>query len=141
MVSIDSSVIVQIINFLFLIAALNFILYRPIRKILAQRKEKVSGLEASIEDLSQDARQKDEAFSEGVKAAKTKGLQEKETIVQSATDEERKLVEEINKRSQANLMEIQEKITKEAAEVKASLQKEIDSFAEDIGQKILGRAF
>jgi hypothetical protein len=44
-----------------------------------------------------------------------------------------------NKKYQANLAEIKEKIAKDTAEVKASLQQEIDAFAEAIGQKILGR--
>jgi len=45
----DASVFIQIINFLFLIWVLNLIIYKPIRNILIQRKEKFSGLEADIE--------------------------------------------------------------------------------------------
>ena len=36
----DASVIIQIINFLFLIWVLNLIIFKPIRNILIQRKEK-----------------------------------------------------------------------------------------------------
>ncbi len=139
MVNVDWSVFVQIINFLFLIWALNLILYKPIRQILARRKEKIAGMEESIEGANSDAEQRGEAFKTGVKEARVKGLTEKEAIVQSAADDEKKIIEEINKKSQANLAEIKEKIAKDVAEVKASLQQEIDVFAEAIGQKILGR--
>jgi len=139
MVNVNWSVFVQIINFLFLIWALNLILYKPIRQILARRREKIVGMEESIEGANNDAEQRGEAFKTGVKEARVKGLTEKEAIVQSAADEEKKIIEEINKKSQANLVEIKEKIAKDTAKVRASLQQEIDAFAEAIGQKILGR--
>jgi len=137
----DSSVIIQVVNFLFLIWVMNIILYKPIRKIIAERKDKVRGLEGSIDNLNQDALEKDKAYDAGIKDARAKGLSEKEVQVQAASEEEKKLVEEITSRAQANLIEIREKITKDTEEVRASLQKDVDSFAEEIGQKILGRAF
>jgi len=140
MINVNWSVIVQIINFLFLIWALNLILYKPIRQILARRKEKIEGMEKTIQDANSDADQRGEAFQAGVKEARVKGIAEKEALIQSAADEEKKVIDEINKTSQASLAEIKEKIAKDTEEVKGSLQKEIDAFAEAIGQKILGRA-
>jgi F-type H+-transporting ATPase subunit b len=137
----DSSVIIQVINFIFLIWVMNIILYKPIRKIITERKNKVRGLEGSIEGLHQDAQEKDMAYSDGIKDARAKGLSKKETLVQAASEEEKKMIEEIMSRSQTNLIEIREKIAKDTEEVRASLQKDVDSFAEEIGQKILGRAF
>ena len=55
----DWTVGIQIINFLVILWILNLILYRPIRNILRQRKEKIDGLETSIETYSEDAQEKD----------------------------------------------------------------------------------
>lgn len=137
----DSSVIIQIVNFIFLIWVMNIILYKPVRKIIAERKNKVRGLEGSIDHLNQDALEKDKAYGDGIKDARARGLSEKEAKVLAASEEEKKLIEEITSKAQANLIEIREKIAKDAEEVRASLQKDVDSFAEEIGQKILGRAF
>ena len=84
----DGSVIIQIANFLLIIWILNLILYRPIRNILRQRKEKIEGLELSIETYNQDAKEKDGAFASGIKEARIKGLKEKETLLQAAAEEE-----------------------------------------------------
>jgi F-type H+-transporting ATPase subunit b len=46
MVSVDGSIVVQIVNFLVLIWILNMVLYKPIRKILLDRKEKMTGLQS-----------------------------------------------------------------------------------------------
>ena len=62
MVSIDESVFFQIANFLLLIWVLNIVLYRPIRNILIQRRDKVNGLEEGIQTFSMDAREKGDAF-------------------------------------------------------------------------------
>ena len=45
MIKIDYSLIIQIINFLFLIWVLNSLVFRPIRNILTQRRDKIDGME------------------------------------------------------------------------------------------------
>jgi len=136
----DASVLVQIVNFLVLIGVLNMVLYKPIRKILAQRKEKIEGLEKSIDSLHDGAGEKDKTYLDGIKSARKNGLVKKEELIQAASEEEKKVIEEINQKSQADLTAIREKILQDTDAVRVSLEKEVDSFAEAIGQKILGRA-
>jgi F-type H+-transporting ATPase subunit b len=140
MIKIDGSLFIQIVNFLFLIWIMNVILYKPIRSILLRRKEKMGGLEQNIASAVNDANEKAEAFSAGIKEARSRGMKKKDELIQDAAQEEKRIIEEINQKAQANMMEIREKISKEAEVVQASLQKEIDSFAHAIGEKILGRA-
>ena len=136
----DASLFIQIVNFLFLIWILNVLLYRPIRNILIQRKEKLSNLEQNIETLSSDAQDRDSEFSTGIKDARARGMKEKEALMQAAADQEKEVIEKINKKAQADLVEVRKKIAKDAEAVRASLQQEIDAFAEAIGEKIIGRA-
>jgi F-type H+-transporting ATPase subunit b len=136
----DGSVIIQIANFLLIIWILNLILYRPIRNILRQRKEKIEGLELSIETYNQDAKEKDDAFASGIKEARIKGLKEKETLLQAAAEEEKQMIANVNAKAQADLVEIRKRIVKDAEAAKVSLQEKVDEFASDICQKILGRS-
>ncbi|MBU4344659.1 MAG: ATP synthase F0 subunit B [Desulfobacteraceae bacterium] len=141
MVSLDGSLFIQIVNFIFLIWILNVVLYKPIRKILIQRKEKIAGLDQRIDTVGKDIKEKDDAFSLEIKEAKAKGLNEKGVLLQEAADEEREIIEKINKKAQADLAEIRAKIVKDVNVASESLRQELDSFANAIGQKILGRAF
>ena len=141
MVSVDGSLFIQIFNFIFLIWILNVVLYKPIRKVLIQRNEKITGLEQRIDTVGKDVKEKDDAFSLGIKEARAKGLNEKGVLLQEAADEEREIIEKINKKAQADLAEIRAKIAKDVESVSESLRQELDSFANAIGQKILGRAF
>ena len=135
----DWTVFIQLANFLLILWILNRILYRPIRNILLQRKEKMEGLELSIKTSSEDAQEKDEAFAAGIKEARAKGMTEKDALLQAAADEEKKIVARVNEKAQAELADIREKISHEAQTAKAALQSKVDEFADDICQKILGR--
>lgn len=139
MISVDWSFVIHIINFLFLIWALNVILYKPIRQVLIKRKEKIGSLNQKIKTYLNDAEQKDLAYHNGLKAARAKGLQEKEVFLQAAAEEERTIIEQINLKNQSNFVDVQAKIQKEAEAAKAALMHEVDVFAEAISQKILGR--
>ena len=135
----DGSLIIQIANFLLIIWILNLILYRPIRNILRQRKEKIEGLELRIETYNEDAQKKDDAFASGIQEARIKGLKEKETLLQAAAEEEKQIIANENAKAQAELVEIRKKIVKDAESARASLQEKVGEFADDICQKILGR--
>ncbi|GBC64077.1 ATPase [Desulfonema ishimotonii] len=140
MIKIDSSVFIQVANFLVLIWAMNAILYRPIRNILNKRKDTVSGLEGDISSCSQGVREKDAAYADGVKTARVKGLEAKKSLIEVAEKEERAIVSKINEKAQADLVAVRGKIAKDAERVKQSLLQEVDKFANEIGEKILGRA-
>jgi len=140
MVSVDSSLYIQIVNFIFLIWALNAILYKPIRNILLQRKGVITGLEQGIETAEGDASEKGEAFSTGIKSARADGLEKKKAMLEEAAQEEKAIIEKINSKAQAELADVKAKIAAEAETTREALQAELDTFANAIGQKILGRA-
>jgi len=139
MVSVDGSIVVQIVNFLLLIWILNMVLYKPIRKILIERKEKVTGLQSAIDGSDQEVVAKEKAYAEGIRQARAAGQKQKETMVEAAAEEEKVIIGKINESAQAELKTVKEKITQEMGTVKAALENEIDAFADAIGQKILGR--
>ena len=140
MVSVDGSLFIQIINFLFLLFVLNLVLFKPIRKILLERKEKVAGMEAGIQTLSKDAVTQDKAYKDGLKGARTEGLKKKEAFIDQASQEEKAIIDKINQKAQANLAQIRAQVAEETDKARAELEKEIDVFAKGIGEKILGRA-
>ena len=91
MIKVDGSLFVQIANFLVLIWLLNIILYKPIRNVLIKRNEKVKGLEQNIDMFKRDAQEREDTFANGIKAARVKGLKEKDALLATASEEERDL--------------------------------------------------
>ncbi len=136
----DGSTIIQLINFLVLLWILNLVFYKPIRNVLIQRKDKVDGLKAGVEKLAEDEVEKDNAFENGLKEARSKGLKEKETFIDQASVEEKEIISKINKDAQAKLVEIKKQVAEETEKARVELEKDIENYARDIGEKILGRA-
>ncbi len=140
MISVDGSLFIQIVNFIVLIFVLNKILYGPIRNILRERGEKVSDLENSIDASEKGAKEKDEEYVSGIKTARAEGMKIKDELIAAAEQEEKKIIQGINEKAQAELTKIKDKIAKDAEEVRKTLLQEVDRFAIEIGEKILGRA-
>ncbi|MFO7963975.1 MAG: ATP synthase F0 subunit B [Desulfobacterales bacterium] len=136
----DASVIIQILNFVFLIWALNVVLYKPIRGILVKRSEKIDNLEETIEGLHGDAEQKENDWVVGIRTARAKGLEEKAALIQAAENEEKRIIEKINQKASEDLSNMRSKIKSDIDDVRTALQKDVDTFVDAIGRKILGRS-
>ena len=140
MIEVSGFLFVQMANFIVLIFILNFILYKPIRKILIERKKKIQGLEESIDESQRDAAETDQTFQTKVSEAKMKGYQQKEALKQAGEEEEKQLVEEINRKAQADLEAARAQVAKLAEEARTKLKVETKVFSVAIAKKILGRA-
>jgi len=136
----DWTTLIQAANFIVLIFILNIILYRPIRNILIQRKEKFDGLEQSVENATSDLSDKETTYASGIREARKKGMQEKDALLNEATEEEKKIIDKINADALAELNAVKAKVAEEANAARDTLLKEVDTFASEIGAKILGRA-
>jgi len=136
----DWTLFVQMGNFILLIFILNLILYKPIRQILIERKKKIQGYKEGIETLQQDASESDQVFQAKISEARGQGVQEKEALKQAGQEEEKRVVDEINRKAQAELEVVCAQIAKDAEDARRGLEKEIGIFSGTIAEKILGRA-
>jgi F-type H+-transporting ATPase subunit b len=127
-------------NFILLIFILNAVLYKPIRKILIERKKKIQGYDEAIEGAKQNADEAGQTFKTKIGDAKMKGYQEKEALKQAGQEEEKRLVDEINQKAQAELGAVRAQIAKDAESARGKLKGEIEAFSAAIAEKILGRA-
>ncbi len=140
MISIDGSVVIQIINFLLLVWLMNKIVYKPIRAVLQKRKDKIGELVKDADRAADQAKVKDALYTDGIRAARKKGVAEKEKLIAIANQEEHALISDIQQKMQEELETVRLKIADEMKQARTGLEQEIDGFAAAIGQKILGRA-
>jgi len=136
----DISLVYQMINFLILLFVLNLVLYKPIRNVLLERKAKIEGMQKGAEKASSDLVAGEDAYKDGLKQARSKGLKEKEILIEEASQEEKGIIDKINKKAQANLVEIKKQVAMETEQARKTLEGEVEAYAKAIGEKILGRA-
>ena len=136
----DISLVYQMINFLILLFVLNLVLYKPIRNVLLERKAKIEGMQEGAQKASNDLVAGEDAYKDGLKQARSKGLKEKEAFIEAASQEEKEIIDRINKKAQANLAEIKKQVADETEQARKLLENEVEAYAKAIGEKILGRA-
>jgi len=140
MLSIDSSVIIQIANFLILLFLLNIILYRPIRKVLSQRNQEMSGLEHRAADLEAKALEYSNSLEENLASARKLGFRERESLRAEGLELEKKMYQEATASAGSKMEEARKSMEMRAAEIRSALEKEIGLFSKELAEKILGRS-
>ncbi len=140
MISVDFTLFIQMANFILLVLILNIFLYKPIRKILIERKKKIQGYEEDIESVLKDASESEQAFQAKISEARHQGVEKKEALKQTGLEEEKQLISEMNKKAQAELEAVRSQIVKDAQDARQALKKDVKAFSGAIAQKILGRA-
>lgn len=139
MISINATLIVQIINLLVLIWILNRLMYRPIKRIAAERQAKVD------EGLKQAAELK--GASQKAEAAYLQDRNKGRTQVRDQLDQQRKetdgKVKEILKEAQEQAKNQQarmlQNVEQQLKEARGDIKAEAKKVANSMAQTVLGR--
>jgi len=140
MITIDITVLIQIINILILIVVMNAVLYKPVRAVLAKRREKIAELANSIETFKKNAELRKEEIARKLNDARKKAKEEIEKSKSSAQVSSAESLAQVRQGALANKTVQLGEIQKEFAEAQKQLSGQIDSFASDMAAKILGRS-
>jgi len=139
MIDIDWTLYAQIINFLLLVFLLNVVLFRPIRNVLRERQAKLLAQETEINVLTDKGRSLEDEIREELAAARRAGAGARETLKQEGAQAEATLLEEVKRQAELEWATVEKKIKADMAKARASLQTQVQSFAQLLATKILGR--
>ena len=140
MITIDITVIIQIINILILIIVMNAVLYKPVRTVLAKRKEKLAELSDSIETFKKNAELRKEEISRKLNDARSKAKEEIDKAKGAAQASTAESLAEVRQEATASKTAQLSEIQKQFTDARQQLSGEIDNFASEMAAKILGRS-
>lgn len=140
MIDIDISLFVEIIAVLILMAILNTILYKPIRKMLEERESKLAGLRGDVERFERNAVQLMDDFQKKLADARKAGVEERERMKNEARETERQLMAESTKGAEAQKQQLMADISSKIEATRKELSEQSGAFAAEMAQKLLGRA-
>jgi F-type H+-transporting ATPase subunit b len=132
MITIDETMLIQIINILILIVVLNAVLYKPVRTILAKRKEKLGQLSTEIDTFKKNAELRQEEINRKLNDARSRAKEELEKAKSSAQASSAETLAAVRQETTADK-------NTQLEEIQQQLKGQIDSFAADMAVKILGR--
>jgi F-type H+-transporting ATPase subunit b len=142
MVTIDINVTLlwQMANFLILLFALNFLLFKPIRGIIKERAEKIASMKGEIKANEEGAKNKTEELEAQRTEARKAGAQAKEEIKAEGRGQEREIIDAATAEMEASVAKVREEIAGEIGQARDELKSQVQNFGVDLAEKILGRS-
>lgn len=140
MIELNLAFIVQIINFCVLVVVLNIFLYKPVRKVLAGRRQEIESAQGKAESVEREVKDKMASYESRLRDAKAEASIRRSAALGQAQQEEALLLENARKAAGVSLASIRERIAKESGKASKQLKKQADALSDNICEKILGRS-
>ena len=140
MVSIDYTVILQIINFLLLIFILNLLLYKPIMGILEKRQKQFDDSQEEISRLNQDVEKKMLEYEEKSRQAKLAAMELKNQALAEGAEKAKAVINAVRGEIPKIIESFNEKLGKEVEEARKILTGQSQKISREIAEKVLGRS-
>jgi F-type H+-transporting ATPase subunit b len=139
-IELNLAFVVQLINFGILVLVLNIFLYKPIRKILADRRQVIDSAREKAASVDLEVQEKMARYEARLHEAKTEAAGRRAVALKQAQAEETALLEKARKEAAGSLDAIRTRVAKEAADARALLKQQAEALSGDICEKILGRS-
>jgi len=140
MINIDIVLLFQAVNFLLLLFLLNTLLYRPIRKVMADRAAELEAARGKTVSVDSDVRDRMTEYELKLREAKTGANEERAKMIGAARSEEASILEDARRDAASSLAEIRAAIQKEAAKEEGRLRARAEELSRVISEKVLGRS-
>lgn len=140
MITVDITMPIHILNILVLIVVLNAVLYRPIRKILAERKVKIASLSSDIENFHKNAALRADEFDQKLNDARRRAKHEFDTARNEAQVAGAETVKKIREESDKAKAEQLKAVSADVQAAEKTLKGQVEEFATEMAGKVLGRA-
>ena len=140
MIELNLSFVIQLVNFGILVLVLNVFLYKPIRKVLADRRQVIDSAREKTVSVDAEVQAKMAQYEARLHTAKAEAGAQRADAMKLAQVEEAALLERARKQASESLSSIREKVAKEAGEARELLKKQVEILSGDICEKILGRS-
>ena len=140
MIELNVAFFVQVVNFGILVLVLNIFLYKPIRKVLAERRQVVDDARDKAAFVDQEVQEKMSQYEARLRDAKAEAAGHRAVALKQAQVEETALLEKARAEATVSLGTIRDRVAKEAADARVLLRQQAELLSVDISEKILGRS-
>jgi F-type H+-transporting ATPase subunit b len=139
MISLDYSVVYQIVIFLVLWIILSKVLFRPYLNLLEQRERRTTGAQHDSTDLEHEGVRLRAQYEEKIAQAQAAGYAAKEAILQEARQQREKVLTQVREDAMRILEEVRRELASQVQRERQVVADEVRTIAQEMASKILGR--
>lgn len=140
MIELNLAFFVQVVNFGILVLVLNIFLFKPIRKVLAERRQVIDGARDKAAAVDLEVQEKMALYEVRLRDAKAEAAARRAESLKQAQAEETSVLEKARTEAAVSLGTIRDRVAKEAADARTLLKQQAELLSGDICEKILGRS-
>lgn len=140
MIDINYTLFWQIGNFLVLLVALNFILFKPIRQVMHEREQGISSSLSDAKSAQERMQNLLAQYNTSLAEAKLKAAATFNGIYQQGLDAQRDMISAERGKAGEMLDKARAEVVAAAESARADLKKEAERLSLEITSKLLGRA-
>ena len=139
MITIDSSVVLQIVSFLVFWFLLNKLLFKPYLGILEERENKTEGTRAEAAQLVDETDRLKTEYEQAIAEATAEAQAVKETIRSEAARARDQILNRAREETAGRLQVARETLMREIQQSRAQAARDAETIAREMVEKILGR--
>ena len=139
MITIDSSVVLQIVSFLVFWFLLNKLLFKPYLGILEERENKTEGTRAEAAQLVDETDRLKTEYEQAIAEATAEAQAVKETIRSEAARARDQILNRAREEAAGRLQVARETLLREIQQSRAQAARDAETIAREMVEKILGR--
>jgi len=139
LISINETLIVQVIGFLIFLFVINRIMFRPLRNVMSDREIHIERVQRDIAQAQKEVESFTNQIQKQETTAKKEAFEIKDDIEAAGSQQAKEIFESVKKEIVASSQKIQQEIADRISEERQALEKESEVLALSIIEKILDR--
>ncbi|HLT39112.1 MAG TPA: hypothetical protein VK034_22665 [Enhygromyxa sp.] len=139
-VDIDNTIFLQALLFLFLLAVLNFLLFKPWLEIKERRAKRIGGALEDAAELRERAAASERDYAARLVKARDQAMGIRSDRRREAEEREAEIVNVARRDAAASLESRKAMLSGEVEQARAELEGRVESLARDITTQVLGRS-
>ena len=133
------SIVLHLFNLVVLTVGLYFLLFRPVKKMIKQRQEKVKKIEKENVDLNEEVKQMKSSSEKVLSEAKKEAAAIHESAVKVANQKADEIVAEARDRAKTLVSQTQRAMDEERGKLRADIEKQIADVSVAVAEKVLAK--
>jgi len=137
--SVDKTVVIQMVIFLASIFILNSLLFKPLLLLVDKREQLTTGTIEEAKKLEEKVGQIIEEYNSKLNEARARALEERNETRRQAQVLHEEMIKKAREEAQALLEEAKQKLELETREIKGKIRSDVETIARDMASRILGK--
>jgi len=139
MISINATLLVQIINLLVLIFILNRLMYKPLAKMIAERETTLKGGIEEAKALKDKAVESKSTYQRQLGEGRQQVRERLELVRRKAEGEARQIIDQAQEKARGQADKMVAEIQAEMAQARGEIKAQAEAVATNMASRVLGR--